>query len=254
MRNLRLSTTHTNGCLPVMFNLSEWPLASGWRHVGPVLLLVMLLTGCHTAQRECQGFHDPKADLWSPRSIGDSMTFASPDGATVTYTYSSRTDSEPYTGYATGSQDESSIICYMESARVLTLNNGNAGIRLRFEKNDFLNRPKQRLLLGVGLQEPVGTNLKLGFMLINLDELEDNNHLAYQDGPTDSRVARYYPERQIGQTLYQNVIEVEEVDRASVEQRAPSMASAIIRVAFAEGVGLVEFERVDSTVFSRIPE
>jgi len=30
------------------------------------------------------------------------------------------------------------------------------------------------------------------------------------------------------------------------------MASAITRVTFAEGVGLVEFERVDGTVFSRV--
>ena len=73
------------------------------------------------------------------------MTFSSTDGTTVTYTYSSRTDSEPYTGYATGSQDESTIICHMESARVLTLNNGNAGIRLRFQQIEHLNQPIEKL-------------------------------------------------------------------------------------------------------------
>jgi len=218
---------------------------------------LILMTGCKSIERPCREFYHPEVDRWSPLLVGSSMRFISSEGEVVSYTLVTRTDSEPYSADGHSSQDPSRLTCIMESEHVYTLdgNSNGATIRLLFQQFDLgTAQPveQQNLVMNVGVEEPAGSDLSLGYAL-DVNDPEANGRYP-PHGPNQSLVSRYFPEREMGKNFYQTVIEEENLDRKYVEQRAPSMASAITRVAFAEGVGLVEFERVDGTVFSRVPE
>lgn len=190
-------------------------------------------------------------DKWSPLEEGDAMTFVSSAGIIAIYTLLHRYD------FTDSNVSGRSIhgTCRWQYSHAFSLNDSESTLNIKFHQTERgSNKPvdQHSLEMTVEPEEPSGTFLAMGYTF-NINVLT-SRATDWFGRPSKKMLFRYYPERQIGQTVYQVVIEKKNEDHAFVEQQAPSIASAITRAVFAESIGLVEFERVDGTVFSRVPE
>jgi len=215
-----------------------------------VLLTTATLSACLPAERLCPAFYEPPTIAWvTVDAIGSAATYSNSavDGM-GTLTLQSRTDSEAYTD---NPQSPENMPCFMDSERRYSIDNSDASLLVVFRQNETPSHPiesEQAISLGLFLQEPTG-NLLYGFQFSVGDIIDFGSGAVHLD--SQGLETSYFAERQIGQHTYLSVVEERYTDTLFVEERAQSQASAIVRVVVAKNAGLVEFERLDGTVFTR---
>ena len=215
--------------------------------------LALALSGCFAGERPCDGFGHPTADAWTTAArLGDSVSFAGGTGGAM-LTLISRLDSEPYTG--TDPVSDESVVCSMRSNRRYAFGDGSTALSIEIRQSEGYGESldEQQLSLDVRPESPPGKELGFGFLfsISHPAELYGPGRGESADGSRIS-TSTYLESFFAGGVRYAQGVEQRLTPAADVAGLAPDEASAIVRVVFADGGGLVEFERLDGTVFTRV--
>lgn len=212
-----------------------------------------LLVACDPAERLCGGFGHPLASDWTTvDTIGASATYASASGDSEVLVLSSREDSDPYTGVHEASEQH--IVCRMTSTRHYRLLDGEMSVSVVMRQSEpfGVSLDEQSLFLDFRPESPLDTSIGYGF-LFNVSD--PGSFYTEERGETPDLTyntrTRHLNAVSIGGISYDSAVVQTIHDTSLVAERAPNAASAITRVVFARGAGLVEFERLDGEVYKR---
>jgi hypothetical protein len=211
----------------------------------------LVLVACDPAERLCGRFAHPLASDWSTvDAVGASSTFASASGNTEVLVLSSREDSGPYTGVHESSEQD--IICRMTSARHYRLLDGETTVSVVMHQSEPFGASfdEQSLFLDFQPESPPGASIGYGF-LFNISNPASFYTEARGDTSDPIYDTHHLNALSVGAMSYDSAVEQTFNDIDLVAERAPNAASAITRVVFARGAGLVEFERLDGEVYKR---
>ena len=214
-----------------------------------------MLSACEpTATRPCAAFGLPLVDQWSTvDAIDKAATFYSAEGQMVTLTLSSREDSPPYTGHNHSTTNSNEVVCNMTSTRRYLLDDGMVSWLIKFTQRELVGQPLEEhgLSINMKLESPAGNTLKYGIgFIIRVGGGEPE---TYTDAVpnAEGEVTRRLTDVVVGGVQYKHAIE-QIINRDLVAARSTNNpASAVVRVIIAEGGGLVQFEQLDGTVYTR---
>lgn len=220
--------------------------------VGSVTLMA---ASCGGGTRDCPGFVTGPADAWTTvGAVGDSVTFRGSDGSLVVLALRSREDSTPYVGFDYLGSDQ--VSCGMTSTRLYDVNNGQAALKIDFRQIDTTDADVSRWPLTVDLRpvSAVGTPFGFGFVIPYFEDLLARYGSGESLAVGGGSATQVLTGATIGNRTYALAVQQRYVDTAIVAERAPDAVSAIVRVVFGEGAGLIAFERLDGVVYTRVED
>lgn len=228
-------------------------MPSSSRTILLVSLLPLLLAACTSGTRPCAGFGHPLADSWSTRlNEGDSALYVGLSGATATLTLSSREDTTPYEGSDRFGSEE--VVCNMESERQYVIQDTDVAFNVTLSQIESLGDTLDDQLLSIfmSIDSPIGTTLDNVFILsiedpINEYPAEFTNEVS---SPVRPRSTRHIINYSTTQQTYPLAVEQQYGYVENISTTNPE--AAISRVVFAQDGGLVQFERLDGEVFSKM--
>ncbi|MFK7856244.1 MAG: hypothetical protein AB8B79_19160, partial [Granulosicoccus sp.] len=137
---------------------------------------------------------------------------------------------------------ESDIPCNLSVRELLVAQNDQETILKLFDHNEFSDRDLagENFFLNIDFSTGAEEQRLYDF---GIDLRQEGNSVVTE---IDEQI--YYPELEIGGVLYQEVITEEILDERFLVE--PAHVSI---VAIANGVGLVQYTRVNGSVFSRVP-
>jgi len=221
------------------------------------MLSTLVLSGCPRGggKRSCAAFELPLAEKWSTLGeIGETTSFVNTAGSSVSLTLSSREDSDPYTGYSYFGAESESVVCNMQSNRRYTFDDGVTSLMIEFGQTESYDEPIEEQTLSINMkpESPVGVVLNYGFLFpVSVPDSYYTDEVAPDSG--DDKSTRYLTNLEVDGVQYKRAMEMSYLDLSRVVENSDktNAMSAITRVVFAEGAGLVEFELLDGQVFSR---
>ncbi len=207
-----------------------------------LLPIVLLVVGCETStKRECPAFFHPDYQEWAQQGVGETLIFTDQNGLTETFTVTEITFNEPFSTRGFGSS-ESNISCDLTASEVLVGTDSSEIIIKQFEHSELSD-----------------TDLADEFFILRVDFSQGTEGLRQFDfgidlGERSSLIASTvdeqlrFSELEIGDVLYQDVI-TEEI----LEEQFFQNPDQVRIVAIARGIGLVQYTRVNGSVFSLVP-
>ncbi len=227
------------------------------------IFIALAMSGCMgtEATRPCPGFGSPLADQWNTgRDVGDTITYASDTGATVSLELRSRNDSEPYVGVSHRVHADE-INCRSSSDRLYNFENSDVVLRIEQSHVERDNSGREDALLfyvKIHPESPAVNSIPAYTFSFNLDV--QSRQQKYTDSfnpdhridvsPLDSRSIENV---QIGNNLYPYAVEQKYLNLEQFTNVTDiNSLATITRVIVAEGAGLVQFELLSGEVYSRI--
>jgi len=205
------------------------------------IALSLIVVGCETStKRDCPAFFHPDYENWAQESVGETLIFVDQNGVTETFDVFEIERSEPSETENFGSR-VSDIPCALTVREVLVGVDLNETILKLFEHDEFSDRElaNENFFLKIDFSTGAEEQRRYDF-LINLKSRES---LVVDEISKGS----FYPELQIGEVLYQGVITEEILD-----ERFLVDPQQVRTVAIASGYGLVQYTRVNGSVFSLV--
>jgi len=205
------------------------------------IVLSLIVVGCETStKRDCPAFFHPDYENWAQESVGETLIFVDQYGVTETFNVTEIKRSEPFQTEDFGS-DESNVSCDLTVREVLVRRGSNETILKLFEHGEYSDRElaNENFFLSIDFSTGV-EELRLFDFSIDLRQ---------RDIPGVNEIDEQinYPELQIGELLYQDVITEEILD-----ERFLVDPEQVRTVAIASGYGLVQYTRVNGSVFSLV--
>lgn len=204
--------------------------------------LCLYLVGCETStKRDCPAFFHPNYEKWAQQGVGETVNFVDQNGVTESFTVTAIERSVPFQTENFGNR-ESDIPCNLSVRELLVAQNDQETILKLFDHNEFSDRDLagENFFLNIDFSTSAEEQRLYDF---GIDLRQEGNSVVTE---IDEQI--YYPELEIGGVLYQEVITEEILDERFLVE--PAHVSI---VAIANGVGLVQYTRVNGSVFSRVP-
>jgi hypothetical protein len=125
---------------------------------------------------------------------------------------------------------------------------------IEFGQTESYDEPIEEQTLSINMkpESPVGVVLNYGFLFpVSVPDSYYTDEVAPDSG--DDKSTRYLTNLEVDGVQYKRAMEMSYLDLSRVVENSDktNAMSAITRVVFAEGAGLVEFELLDGQVFSR---
>lgn len=215
----------------------------------------LLLAGCtNTASRLCPGFDHPGGMTWTGNATdGDVRTFADARGDGVTYELRSVERSEPREQGSTDRTDDE-VDCRMSADYLYVSDALDTAVELSFmQLQGEADQPFDEQLLGlqVSVQSPIGRPVIPGpgfqFSLTDLDSTFNNIN-------ADTVISSFSATASVGGMDYTEVLEETRLDGGQryADGEVPE-SGQWVRVVLANGVGLVQYELLNGTVYTLVP-
>lgn len=212
------------------------------KSVLPAIMLSLIVVGCETStKRDCPAFFHPDYEKWAQQGVGETLIFVDQNGVTESFVVTEIERSEPFQTEDFGSR-ESNVSCDLTVREVLMGSDSNETILKLFDHGEFSDRDLADEYFFLDIDFSKGTK--------GQRQYDFNIDLGDRASPIISEVDEQisYPELEIGGVLYQDVI-TEEI----LEERFFVDPEQVRIVAIASGFGLVQYTRVNGSVFSRVP-
>ena len=230
-------------------------------HLLAVFTCVFILTGCESVSRNCEGFHHPLAEVWTGNDgLGETRLFDDNAGNRKTYTLQSIDKSEPRVATSNGS-DSNLVRCFETAHYLYVQSDADIAYSLEFLQKDIRqDQPteNQGVSLVVNTQNPVGTDTDIivrdWWQIADLD-LWINTTPDPPEGTTWPATSDYFPEATIDGDVYVDLVQHTFIDNSErftsglVDEEAQW-----VRVLVAKGVGLLQYELLDGTVYTLVSE
>ena len=210
----------------------------------------LALPGCvDSASRLCPDFYHPAAGSWTGGDAeGDVRTFVDGAGGGVAYTLRS-IDASGERVIESNDADDAEVTCLMSADYRYAADALDTAFELGFVQREArLGQPvhEQLIDLRVDVEGPVDRPVAAGpefeFDLLELDSTINNV-------VSDTVSGRFVPTATLGGTAYRNLLEQTLLDSGARYADVPA-AAQWVRVLLAEGVGLVQYELLDGTVYT----
>ncbi len=200
-----------------------------------LIAMSVAVSACETStKRDCPAFFHPDYDLWAQDGVGETVKFTDQNGVTESFVVTEIERSEPFQTEDFGSR-ESDVSCDLTVREVLVRQDADETVVKLFTHGEFSDRDLADEVFSLSIDFTPETFSK--DFLISLDEQ------AFSSG-----LQSIFAELEIGGSIYQDVITDEIVDEQFLVD--PDRVSAI---AIASGYGLVQYTRVNGSVFSLVP-
>lgn len=200
-----------------------------------LLALSAAVSACETStKRDCPAFFHPDYDLWAQDGVGETLKFTDQNGVTESFVVTEIERSEPFRGVGFGSR-ESNVSCDLTVREVLVRQDADETVVKLFKHGEFSDRDLADEVFSLSVDFTPETISK--DFLISLDEQA-----------LSSSLQPMFAELEIGGLLYLDVITDEILDEQFLVD--PDQVKAI---AIASGFGLVQYTRLNGSVFSRVP-
>lgn len=201
----------------------------------------LLISSCETStKRDCPAFFHPDYDKWAQRSIGEALVFTDQNGVTEIFTVTSIERNDIFQTEDFGSQ-ESDIVCDLAVDEMLVREDLNETILKFFDHGERSDRDlaDENFTLNIDFSTGAREQRLYDFSI----DLGVRPSVVVSEINEQTR----HEELQIGDVLYQDVITDEILD-----ERFLAIPEQVRSVAIANGFGLVQYTRVNGSVFSRI--
>lgn len=205
-------------------------------------LLSLFVAGCGTStKRDCPAFFHPSYELWAQSGVGQNLVFADQNGVTESFTVIEIERSEPFATENFGS-DESDIACNLTVRELLVAADSNETVLKLFDHGEFSDRdlPNENFSLNFNFSTGEEEQRRFDFSI----DLRIRETMVVNESSKET----FHPELNVGGILYQDVI----TEEILAEQFLVNPEQVRI-VAIASGVGLVQYTRVNGSVFSLVP-
>jgi len=202
------------------------------------------------ATRQCPAFSHPELANWIPETEGDIASFSNSAGETALFTTGALTVSEPYSQEGEIGVAEDDIPCSLTAVSSGTSSALYPQLSYEYLYRDIasLGTQDEPLRLTITLSNDEGELLspKFGFDLLSTSVPVDKNPLAE---------TQYFPTLTIGNSQYTDVISQRLANTfvELVQDTNSTPTENIVGVLVARGVGLVQFELANGSVYSRNP-
>ncbi len=205
-----------------------------------LISMALIIAGCETStKRDCPAFFHPDYAMWGQQGVGETLVFTDQNGLSESFNVTEIERNAPFQTENFGSQ-ESDVPCDLTVREVLVRQDLKETILKEFDHGEFSDRDISdeafHLSIHIGEEES-----KFSDFILNLNRRDSVFGEARW-------VQSFYSEHEIGSILFQDVITEEIIDEQLLEN--PDQVSAI---AIASGFGLVQYTRVNGSVFSRVP-
>jgi len=214
--------------------------------------------------RQCPAFGSELADNWSTAlNVEDTVQYISETGDTISLVLMSRNDSQPYIGTYYSIEPhhsgENKVKCHTYSTRRYAIDRGEADILITISQSFLaISDIEEQTSLGAQLRSeaPGSNSIDYGYNLF----LGENAKIYYEtvldadaDPANSNPRERFIKGFKAGNTRYRIAVESTFKDTTTVKNSVsdPNSDIAISRIVFAEGGGLVEFEKLNGEVYSR---
>ena len=210
-----------------------------------VLVLItvsMMISGCETStKRDCPAFFHPDYDKWAQQSIGEMLVFTDQNGVSQAFDVASIERSAAFQTEDFGSE-ESDIVCDLSVDEMLFRRDTNETILKFFDHGERSDRDlaAENFTLNIDFSTGAREQRLYDFSI----DLGVRPSLVISEINKQTK----HEELQIGDVLYQDVITDEILD-----ERFLAEPDQVRSVAIANGFGLVQYTRVNGSVFSLVP-
>ena len=217
------------------------------------VVLAALIGGCgSTGSRDCTPFDTPVADEWTTvPAIGETATFRTEAGQTLSLTQISREDPQP--DHAASRFGIERTVCVKRSERRYLRDDGLGAITILFEQLEGYETPieEQALDISVILEEPSGNSLTIPFFpfSVAVPETEYETPVVRSDPPRTTRLIR---DTTIGDERNELAVEITYTDDQYLFDNAPAGTVPLRAMVFARGAGLVRLEYADGERYERV--
>ena len=221
--------------------------------IAVAIAIPVLLSGCvSSASRLCSGFDHPAAELWTGGDAqGDQRTYVDGTGGTLTYVLREIRLSEPREQESNDASDDQ-VSCIEGADYLYVADAADTAFNVGFRQNEaFLEEPveEQLIELDLDVENPVGNRVTLGpefgFDLLNPE--------TSNDGEGSLSTGRFLATATVGETDYVNLLERTLVDPGTRYPIDVAEPARWVRILFAQGAGLVQYELLDGTVYTLVP-
>ncbi len=205
------------------------------------IVLSLIVVGCETTtKRDCPAFFHPEYEKWAQESVGETLIFVDQNGVTETFDVTEMEHSEPFQTEGFGSS-ESNVPCDLTVREVLVRQDSEESILKLFDHGEVgdSDLADEYFSLYIDFSTGVEEQRLYDFSI----DLGERSSLVANE--VDEQIN--YPDLQIGEVLYQDVITEEILD-----ERFLVNPEQVRTVAIASGYGLVQYTRVNGSVFSRV--
>jgi len=200
----------------------------------------LLLAGCDGAERICDGFHHPLAEIWTENNgLGEVRTFAGSKGSQRNFVLES-------------------VSCYEEADYLYVESNSDVAFSFDFVQEDVRADSaieNQIVRMYVDVQNPVGTsveNIQLTEFWLSDPELI-HGQLDSSDENSNLFIINYIPEATINGVAYTDLLQHEFIDNSGRFTRGEVLDDAKwVRMLLAKDVGLLQYELLSGEVFTLI--
>ncbi len=206
------------------------------------IMLSLIVVGCETStKRDCPAFFHPDYEKWAQERVSETLIFVDQNGVTETFDVTEIERSVPFQTENFGSR-VSDIPCVLTVREVLVRQDLKETILKLFNHAEFSERDLSNERFSLKIDFSTGAEeQRLYDFLINLKSRES---MVVDEISEES----FHPELEIGGVLYQDVITEE-----SLDERFLVDPEQVRTIAIANGFGLVQYTRVNGSVFSLVP-
>ena len=206
------------------------------------IIVSLTVVGCETStKRDCPAFFHPDYEKWAQQGVGETLVFVDQNGVTERFVVTEIERSEPFQTEDFGSQ-ESNVSCDLTVREVLVGSDSNETILKLFDHGEFSESDLADEYFSLYIDFSTGAEEQRLYDF-SIDLGARPSLIVSQ---VDEQIN--YPELEIGGVLYQDVITEEILD-----ERFLVDPEQVRIVAIASGFGLVQYTRVNGSVFSRVP-
>ena len=211
------------------------------RFILSLIAVVFIVTGCVSTQRDCPVFFHPDYAKWGQLGgVGETLSFTDQNGVKEIFNVTQIESRAPFRIETDGSPVRS-VPCGLTLREVLVKQNSTERILKEFTHFDYRDTDvtSENFWLRIFIDEAAFKQSDFVIDLRNRQTVIIENE--FED--------RFHSQLEIGGILYKDVITEQILDENSLTN--PDQIRA---VAIADGFGLVQYERVNGSVFSRVPQ